>query len=82
MKEIPQEEFTYKEWDQFLKLRIRHADRKNQLTSYQKKLRRGKTPTLGIFTHTFLGFTGDLDDEEEERQLYTGKKFVKDPSIK
>ncbi len=46
------------------------------------KIKRGKTPSLGIFTHTFLGFTGDLDDEEEERQLYTSKKFVKDPKIK
>jgi hypothetical protein len=45
-------------------------------------MRRGKTPSLGIFTHTFLGFTGDLDDEEEEWQLHTGKKLVKDPSIK
>jgi hypothetical protein len=42
-------------------------------------MRRGKTPSLGIFTHTFLGFTGDLDDEEEEWQLHTGKKLVKDP---
>jgi hypothetical protein len=37
---------------------------------------------LGIFTHTFLGFTGGLDDDEEERLLHTGKRFVKDPSIK